>query len=249
MLKRITRSRPVQWLIARIIALYMHLVRLTTRWTIIGEENVKPIWEGELGMVLCFWHSRIMTAATFWPLPPKAQPMLMMVSQSRDGQIIATASEVAGYPTARGSSARQREDGLVDKGALQAVRALINHAKSGKCAAITPDGPRGPRMRVQAGSTRIAKSANVPMIPATAAVENSKYTKSWDRFVLPPLFSKGVIIYGAPIWVENNDDEAARLALENSLNEITLRAEAMVGGPLIEPAAIEPVANPNETAS
>lgn len=229
-------STFIQELIALVIAGYMLLVRHTTRWTIEGEENVKSLWENGGGLVLCYWHSRIIMAPSFWPLPPKAQNILMLVSHSRDGQPAARACEMVGYKVVRGSSTRHRADIVKDKGALQAVRALITHAKTGGAACITPDGPRGPRMRVQIGATRIAKSANVPMLPVAIAVKGAKYLKSWDRFVLPPpLFGKGVIIYGAPIMVLDNDEEGARQKLETNLGAISARADMLVGAEPIVP--------------
>jgi lysophospholipid acyltransferase (LPLAT)-like uncharacterized protein len=52
---------------------------------------------------------------------------------------------------------------------------------------------------------------------------------SWDRFLVPRPFSRGLFVYGAPILVPRDADEArleaARLEVERGLNEVTERAD------------------------
>lgn len=237
MLKKIIRSPLMQYIFANIIALYMNLIKSTTKWEYVGLENIEPLWAKDTGLVVCYWHSRIMLAHSAWP--EDKQKVNMLISLSKDGQFVAKATEIIGRKVVRGSSTSKKGDASSDKGALQAVRSLISVAKQGEVAMITPDGPRGPRMRIQAGSVRIAKSARVPMVPLAMAVKGSKYLDSWDRFVIPPLFSKGVIIFGKPIEVSGNTEEAyekCRLDVENEMNRITNLADKMVGGPQIDPA-------------
>jgi lysophospholipid acyltransferase (LPLAT)-like uncharacterized protein len=234
------RSSPVQWVFAGFLAVWMILVRVTTRWTIVGQEHAEPVWRSSKGVVWCYWHSRIMGAHSIWP--KDVQPMLMLISLSPDGQFVARAAQLVGRLVVRGSSAKKKADGdTEDKGALQAFRQMLTHATRGGCVGITPDGPRGPRMRAQIGAVRVAKMAKVPLLPSAFAVKGGGYAKSWDRFHLPALFSTGVIIYGPAIDVPPRaDDEAletVRLALEQALTELTQEADRLVGGPLIEPAA------------
>jgi lysophospholipid acyltransferase (LPLAT)-like uncharacterized protein len=239
MAKAFLRSPPVQWLLACVIAAYMALVRRTTRWTLVGEEHAAPVWASGQGVVWCYWHSRIMGAHSIWPRD--VQPMLMLISLSPDGQFVARAAQMIGRLVVRGSSAKKHADGgAEDKGALHAFRQMVAHAAKGGCVGVTPDGPRGPRMRAQAGAVRAAKAARVPLLPSAFAVRGGGYADSWDRFHLPPLFSTGVIVYGAPIHVPAKADEAAieaaRLALETALTAAMHEADRLVGGPLIEPA-------------
>lgn len=53
--------------------------------------------------------------------------------------------------------------------------------------------------------------------------------RSWDGFLIPYPFSKGVYLLGDPIVVPPDSDEAqfeaCRLALEEALNALTKRAE------------------------
>jgi lysophospholipid acyltransferase (LPLAT)-like uncharacterized protein len=239
--RNILRSAPVQWVLACFIAGWMALVRATTRWTIVGEEHAKPVWTSGKGVVWCYWHSRIMGAHSIWP--KDVQPMLMLISLSPDGVFVARAAEMVGRTVVRGSSSKKNAEGETeDKGALQAFRQMMAHASKGGCVGITPDGPRGPRMRAQIGAVRVAKISKVPLLPSAFAVKGSKYAKSWDRFHIPPLFSSGVIVYRPAIEVPARADEAAmeavRLQLEQELTAAMQEADRLVGGPLIEPEAI-----------
>ena len=244
------RSSPVQWFFAGFLAAWMALVRVTTRWTYVGREHAEPVWKSGKGVVWCYWHSRIMGAHSIWPTD--VQKMLMLISLSPDGQFVARAAELVGRTVVRGSSSKKKADGETeDKGALQAFRQMLSHASKGGCVGITPDGPRGPRMRAQLGAVRVAKMAKVPLLPSAFAVKGGGYAKSWDRFHLPPLFSRGVIVYRPAIEIPAKateaDMEAARLALEIALTEAMQEADRLVGGPLIEPAP--PAAAEEEAAA
>ena len=220
-----------------LVAGYMALVRRTTRWQVLGEAHARPVWESDAGVVWTYWHSRLMVAHAIWPLD--AQPVRMLASQSNDGEIISRATERVGRGIIRGSSAK-RKQGVVDqKGALAAFKQMIAHARAGGCVGIPPDGPRGPRQRAQEGAIRVARSAGVPILPSCASVKGARYASTWDRFLLPPLFSRGVIVFGAPMHVPANADaarmEALRIELEQVLTRLMHQADQSVGGPVIDP--------------
>ena len=221
---------------ALLVAAYMGLVRRTTRWQVLGEADARPVWNSGKGVVWSYWHSRLMVAHAIWPLD--VQPVKMLASQSNDGEIISRASEGVGRGGIGGASAR-RKRGVVDqKGAVAAFKQMISHARGGGCVGITPDGPRGPRQRAQEGAIRVARSAGVPILPSCASVKGSHYANNWDRFLLPPLFSRGVIVFGTPIHVPSDADagqmEALRLELELALTRLMHQADQAVGGPIIE---------------
>ncbi len=236
MLKSILRSKIMQGIFARLVAFYMFLIKTTTKWEIIGLEHAEEIWNSGRGTVNCYWHSRIIMAPSMWPLDK--QEYNMLISLSADGQFISRAAELMGLKVIRGSSTKKKHNTIKDKGALKAVRELISAAKAGKAATFTPDGPRGPRMRIQNGVVRVAKSAEVSILPIGLAIKGSKSLNTWDKFVLPPIFSKGVIIYGEPVTATDNEEEA-RLILEQRLNEITNIADTMCGLALTLPAEID----------
>jgi len=94
---------------------------------------------------------------------------------------------------------------------------------------ITPDGPRGPRYRVQNGIIELARRTGMSIIPLTFNASRKKIFRSWDRFLLPYPFSRGVFIWGKPLFVPRHLDgdarEQKRLLLERRLREITDQAD------------------------
>ncbi len=243
-MKKIAKSAPVQFLLTAILAAYMNLVRITTRWTVVGREHVAPLWEAGGGVVWCMWHSGMVACDALWP--KDRQPVLVLTSQSRDANISTRAIEWMRRSTVRGSTAKKTLDGTATKGSIQAFRAMVAHAKAGGCVCMTPDGPRGPRMRAQPGPIRVAKAAGVPIIPTAWAIAGTRRLGTWDRMAAPPLFGRGVQLYGRPINVPATADaallEALRQQLEDELTRLLNEAEALVGGQPVEPAPLAGVA-------
>ena len=67
------------------------------------------------------------------------------------------------------------------------------------------------------------------MVPLTFSASRRKILNTWDQFLLPYPFSKGVFIWGEPIYVNQHEDRAhleeKRILLENRLKELTERAD------------------------
>jgi hypothetical protein len=100
---------------------------------------------------------------------------------------------------------------------------------------VTPDGPQGPRHKVQIGVILLSQKTGCPIVPLAYSSKRRKIFNSWDRFILPFPWTRGVIIYGRPVEVPLKADEVtiARCArqLECELNRITARADAHFGHP------------------
>jgi hypothetical protein len=145
----------------------------------------------------------------------------ILVSRSDDGEIIARVMKLFGFKIVRGSKSG---------GGLRAFHELSRTLKNGEHAAVTPDGPRGPGYRAHEGVIALAGRTGCPILPMTNAFRRKKTFQSWDRFILPCPFTRGVVVYGEPLFVPREADlrdlEAKRLELENRLNEITERADA-----------------------
>jgi hypothetical protein len=120
------------------------------------------------------------------------------------------------------------------------LRRILKALKSGEVVGMTPDGPRGPRMRISDGIVQAAKLAGVPIFPLTYSASNRRVFGSWDRFVLPLPFSKGVFSWGDPIHIGRDLDdtglEEKRLELESALTRLTQESDRKLGLDVIEPA-------------
>ena len=228
LIKRIMKSDVVRYVSCWIGAQYIRFVYATTRWQIVGAEIPRAFWEKEEPFILAFWHGRLLMMPHCWDL---TVPIHMLISQHRDGLLIADTVAHFGIKTVSGSSSR---------GGTNALRIMVKHLKAGKCIGITPDGPRGPRMRSSKGIITVARLSGAPVIPATYATTNGQILRSWDRFLLAWPFSKGVIIWGNPIEVPAGADaeamEKARQSVEESLSSITAKANRLTDRELTEAA-------------
>jgi lysophospholipid acyltransferase (LPLAT)-like uncharacterized protein len=235
-LKRLLRSRAAVRLAANTIALYVRLVRATSRWQTIGAEYPQAHWDQHKPCVVAFWHGRLLMLPTAWYDSPIT--MHMLISQHRDGELIARTMDPFGIATVRGSTANPKK-AEKDKGGRAALRTLLGLLKDGNAIGITPDGPRGPRMQASPGVIAAARLAKVPILPITYSARRRKLFNTWDRFLLPTLFTSGVTIWGEPIDVFSNSEESleqAALRVEAALNAITAEADRLCGHAPVEPA-------------
>ncbi|KPP81669.1 MAG: hypothetical protein HLUCCA04_07665 [Oceanicaulis sp. HLUCCA04] len=239
MAKSVFSFPPVQIALGALMGGYMALVQHTTRWEVRRADAMREIAARGGGAIGAFWHGRLLMSIALWP--KRTQQPAILVSRSVDGDIIARAAahhKVAGI---RGSTRKRRRDGtLDDKGAMSAYRAMVRHIQDGGVMAITPDGPKGPRMRVTPGALRLAEATGAPLLAVTWSIRSRKVFNSWDRFVLPFPFSRGVIIWSEPYHMPQNptaeDREAARLWLEETLIALTHEADLACGVDPVEPA-------------
>lgn len=226
--KRIGRSERLRGLLCWLTAGYIRLVHATGRWDVVGGEAPARLWEAGEPFILAFWHGRILMMPKSWR---RAVPIHMLISQHRDGQLIARTVAHFGIRWLAGSSTR---------GGSAALRTMLRVLKAGECVGITPDGPKGPRMRSSDGIVNVARLSGCPIVPATFAVRRRTVLRSWDRFVVAWPFSRGVFVWGRPIHVPRDADAAVLAAcqreVEAELNAITAAADRRCGVAAIEPA-------------
>lgn len=229
MLKRILKSAFAQAVACRFISAYIALVGRSIRWRQINPEIPRAFWEQDKPFIFAFWHGRLLMMTYLWP---RTQPVHMLISQHRDGQIIAKTVAFFGVKSIAGSSTR---------GGVGALRALVKALKNGDNVGITPDGPRGPRMHASDGVIAAARLGGVPILPAANSVQRGRFLRTWDRFLLPCPFTSGVMAWGEPIIVDKNDDpEAARRNLETVLVRLQKDADTLCGHTPVEPAVVDP---------
>lgn len=241
MLKQFLGNPVVQFLIGRAIGLYMLLVSSTTRWTRVNSVAAEPFWRAKCKLIICAWHGRFMQMHKLWALGPGAAKAKMLVSRSREGGIVAQAVRTVRADVIRGSSAKSGQQ----KGGVEAVREMVRHIDGGGVIGVTPDGPRGPRMRARMGPVQVAKIAQAPLLCLAWSTQWRIVFNSWDRFVLPLPFGRGALVWGDPIAPPSPDADSAemervRAALEAELNRITAEADRLAGVAVIEPAPARP---------
>ncbi len=153
--------------------------------------------------------------------------MHMLISAHRDGRIIADAVAYFGIDAIAGSTRR---------GGSAALRIMLKRLKEGDCVAITPDGPRGPAMKASIGVVNVARLAQVPIVPITYATSRRHIAATWDRFHIALPFGRGVFLWGEPIEIAPDLDEAgaedARRLVEQRMSEMVREADRRVGHPI-----------------
>ncbi len=225
--KRILKSDGFRAFACWIAAWLIRLVHATNRWQVVRGDIPRQFWRDNKPFIVCFWHGRIMLMRYCWDM---AHPIYMLISEHQDGQLIARTNTHFGIKTVVGSSSR---------GGAKAVREMVRLLNSGQYVGITPDGPRGPRMRAGEGLITVARLAGVPIIPVSYSTSRGKHLGSWDRFLVAQPFGRGVIVWGQPVEIARDADETAieeaRTQIEDSLNTVTREADDLVGRAFVEP--------------
>ena len=238
--KRLLRNEAVRGVLCALGAGYIRLVHATSRWRVEGGHIPGAYWDRGEPFIVAYWHGRILMMPYSWR---QDRTMSLLISQHPDGQFIARLVRRFGLGTIAGSTRR---------GGTAALRAMLRVLKAGGHVGITPDGPRGPRMRVSLGVVDVARLSGAAMMPVAYATSRRRVLSSWDRFVVALPFSRGVFVWGAAVEVPRDADaeacERLRRTLEERLNAVTAEADRLVGQTAIEPApaAIEPAPAANE---
>lgn len=229
------QSATGQFLGARIGAAYIRLVHATTRWEIVGLDEFQAAISPGTGVIAAIWHGRLFLSPTWGP---KGRRTVAVISNNRDGDLISAIVWRFGVHSVRGSTYDREK--RRDKGGAEVYNAALQELTlRNAVVAITPDGPRGPRMRAQRGVAQLAIETRLPVVPIAFSTVRGKLLRSWDRFLVPWPFGRGVQIFGAPIMPPPPGDDAAETAflaaIETTLTEITNRADEICGRPPVTP--------------
>ena len=234
MLKRISRIDGVRRTLCWIAANYIRCVHATSRWHHEGTRYPEALWDQKKPFIVAFWHGRLLMMPYMWR---PCVPINVLISHHADGEFLAQTMRHFSIATVRGSS---------KKGGTAAMRELVRLLARGDCIGVTPDGPRGPRMRASEGVVALARLSGVPIVPVTVATTQCRVLGSWDRFLLALPFGRGTYLWGEPIHVASDARgetlEAARKQIETALNELTVDADRRAHLDPIRPDdPIEPV--------
>ncbi len=205
------------WLasVPRLASAAVAALQRTLRVEFVGAGELFERWRRER-VILAFWHNRVV----LMPLAAQGQPVCILISYSRDGELAARALARWGIATVRGSASRAGASGF-----LQLVRAY----RQGYHLAVVPDGPRGPRYQVKKGVVHLAKATGAPLFPVTYSASRFIQLQSWDRLLIPLPFAHVRYYVGTPLCVarENTEEEMEqiRTELEQRLVALTDRAD------------------------
>lgn len=221
LLKTIIRRPGPRATACILAASYIRLIKLTGRWKVFGTEIPLALLNEGKPFLVAFWHGRLLMMSLAWPY---SQTFKMVISQHPDGELIARTIKILGFESIAGSSSR---------GGAGTVRSILRALKSGESVGVTPDGPRGPRMHAAKGAVFAARRAGVPILPLSYAAKQCKFLSTWDRFLIPLPFCRGIMKWGVPITIagDANETDVARVTkdLEQQLNLLTHQLDAELG--------------------
>jgi hypothetical protein len=229
-LKKLLRSDAVQGFLGWVLGTYIRLILNTVRWRHENLECVEPVLSGDSGAIALFWHGRIplclATAPQWWRKRTRA-----FVSPSADGEFIAQALAMAGFPAIRVSSAK-KGDSAKARQAVAALREAVTWVGGGGALVVTPDGPRGPNEIIAPGALQIAKRSGQPVFLMGIAANPAVQADTWDKVMFALPFGRGAVVWDGPLHVPADADDAivAGLIAEWSarLSSATRRAEDLV---------------------
>ena len=189
----------------------INLIGRTVRYEVEGWQHWEAATRPGRIPIYTFWHDGIFLATYFW----RNRDIVVMTSQSFDGEYIARFIQRFGYGTARGSSTR---------GSVGAVIEMIRHMRQGRPTAFTIDGPKGPRYVAKMGAVLLAKKTGSPILPFAITPARHYAAPSWDRFQVPFPFTRARVQIAPPIYVSPDADdatlEAKRDELQRALDEL-----------------------------
>lgn len=190
----------------------------TVRLTVEGEEQMLSV-SGGVPPVYAFWHGKQMELLAY----PTRFTLGILVSKSRDGELLARILSDFGHRIARGSSSRGGEEGYAGMAAL---------AREGCAPTFAADGPKGPYHALKPGAVRLAAELGRPLFPASAAASRCMTAGSWDRLEVPAAFSRVAMVFGEPMrfepGIDGDDLSRACGEVSRAIDACTARAEAMV---------------------
>jgi lysophospholipid acyltransferase (LPLAT)-like uncharacterized protein len=215
--------RPYRNTLARLAPPLLQIVLRLLQWTLRvdmrGDDTLRERWARGERAIVSFWHNRLLML----PLIADGQPMCIMVSQHRDGEIATHLLAAWGVETVRGSATR---------GAVGGFLRLVDAYRHGRNLAVIPDGPRGPRYVAKPGAAYLAKAVGSPIFPIAYAATRVARLRSWDGLMIPLPFARLIIQFGEPLEVpaQSSDEqvEDCRVELERRLNALTQVVESAV---------------------
>jgi hypothetical protein len=185
------------WLAAKLIRWIHRILKPES----IGEQELRKIWSEGRYAILATWHDQLLM------IPPEysGAASKVLISSSKDGELIARVVKYFGVGAVRGSS---------NRGGKAAFRELTKLSKEPINLGFTPDGPKGPRHIVKEGVVQLARISGRPIVPIAFVCSNGHRFQSWDRFLLPYPWGKAVYSFGVPLFYDKNetmDDFLARV--------------------------------------
>ena len=194
-------------------SLIIRLLHLSIKSEVLGQEKLKNEWQRGQNVIISFWHDQLLMMVLGYP----GKKARILISASKDGELIARVMRFFGQDAVRGSS---------NRGGRSAFKHLIKIASEPTDLVITPDGPKGPRHQIKDGVIQLARLTGRPVVPMAFVCSKGHRFASWDRFLFPYPFSKGVYSFGeAQFYQSGESADSFRDRIEQAMKDNQRTAE------------------------
>ncbi|MEA3485268.1 MAG: DUF374 domain-containing protein [Candidatus Aerophobetes bacterium] len=168
----------------------MLFISISSKITIVGEENLRKIEEKNQRVIFVFWHGLY----TLLLVSLRPENAIALVHFSFRGNYVAELFSAFSYHIARTS-----KNG-------RSILRLIKKVEEGHSGFIAVDGPQGPPYKTKPGTIYIAQRAKAVIVPlAIKAHRGVVLGRRWDRHFIPLPFNKITVFIGKPIEVKPGD--------------------------------------------
>ncbi|PLX99380.1 MAG: hypothetical protein C0623_09945 [Desulfuromonas sp.] len=203
-----------------VMAAVIRFIYLCLRVDYLGVEHPRKIWKQDDNLIIALWHELILLTGPGYRGADRAYKTdtRILISQSKDGELIARVMYFLGFGAVRGSSSR---------GGKGALREMVRISREPVDLVFTPDGPRGPRQVAKMGVAQLGKMSGRGVVPFSLAVSRGFRFSSWDRFLFPYPFGRAVYSFGEPLYHQPDEDLEHFLSrIETAMLENDKRAAA-----------------------
>lgn len=180
------------------------------------ESAVAALWAARAPVIYVVWHARLLLL----PYLYRDRGLRVLISRSRDGELVTRLVRRFGFVVIRGSSTRGGAEGL---------RSLARALGAGHSVVLVPDGPRGPSETVKPGVVTLARMTGAPVVPLALGASAEWRAQSWDGFRVPKPFARCIVRFGDPLRVarrrDKQADEGPRKEIEAALHAVTWQAD------------------------
>ena len=191
---------------------YLPLLRLK----VIGKETAYDQIKKHGRIIVPVWHQRLFPALAYVRKFREIRPIIM-ISQSRDGELIADIAQRLGFIPVRGSSSR---------GGAEALMTIVRKLEENPAVGHVVDGPRGPKGKVKPGLIRMAQLSGAVILPLIVSADKAWIAGSWDRFLIPKPFSRVTVRWEEPFSVPRKADPEELDVLRRQIEDKLIRAHA-----------------------
>src|SRR6202140_4995760 len=167
------RSRAVLFLGRGVL----QVLARTWRFRVVNAQAIGDLRAAKRNFIFSLWHGQLLPLLWYH----RDEGVVLLISEHRDGELVARAAESLGYALVRGSTTR---------GADRALISVIRELQAGREVAITPDGPRGPARKYAPGALVAAQRSGAMILPVVAVADRAWRLRSWDQFMIPKPFAK-----------------------------------------------------------